>query len=368
MCTHKLFSALVSTILTFASIAVLAQGPNLGKPVSPDEVAAWDISILPDGTGLPPGNGTPVEGSQIYAQKCALCHGENGKGGTNAALVGGLPVTGGIDTRKTIANFWPHATTLFDVIRRAMPWQQPRTLTDAEGVRSHRLHPRAQQDHRRERRNERRYVAQGTHAEPRRVHRSVSGQDAVIGTLLPRRRRCYRRPLDDSGDDPERGQGAVRLRAWRSHADSVGTIAMQERSIIERVDILEQNVETLESLPARVTAVELQLVQLRDEMRGEFSATRAELRAEIHTGDEQTRREMHALHEQALALIEETRVLVRAGDEQTRGEMYALHEQTLVLMKEGDGETRRYMRVLHEEVISRLAILGEGCRRPRKPS
>ena len=132
MCTRKLFSALVLTALAFASITVLAQEPNLGKPISPDEAAAWDISILPDGTGLPPGNGTPVEGSQIYAQKCALCHGENGKGATNRALVGGLPVTGGIDTPKTIANFWPHATTLFDFIRRAMPWQQPRTLTDDE--------------------------------------------------------------------------------------------------------------------------------------------------------------------------------------------------------------------------------------------
>ena len=132
MCTHRLFSVLLLTALAFASIAVLAQEPNLGTPVSLDEVAAWDISILPDGTGLPPGNGTPVEGSRIYSQKCALCHGENGTGGSNAALVGGLPVTGGIDTRKTIANFWPHATTLFDFIRRAMPWQQPRTLTDDE--------------------------------------------------------------------------------------------------------------------------------------------------------------------------------------------------------------------------------------------
>ncbi len=132
MCTRKLFGTLVLCTLAFASIAVLAQAPNLGTPVSPDDVAAWDISILPDGTGLPPGNGTPVEGSGIYAQKCALCHGENGTGATNRALVGGPPLTDGIDTSKTIANFWPHATTLFDFIRRAMPWQQPRTLTDDE--------------------------------------------------------------------------------------------------------------------------------------------------------------------------------------------------------------------------------------------
>jgi cytochrome c len=103
---------------------------SLGKPAAPTDIAPWDISILPDGTGLPPGSGTPAQGAQVYAQKCAACHGEGGKGAVNAALVGGLPLTTGIDTPKTIANFWPHATTVFDFIRRAMPWQRPRTLTD----------------------------------------------------------------------------------------------------------------------------------------------------------------------------------------------------------------------------------------------
>lgn len=117
--------------LALDSIATFAEGPNLGKPIDPVEIAAWDISILPDGTGLPPGSGTPAEGAVIYTQKCAVCHGQNGKGGPNAALVGGGPVTD-IDSVKTIANFWPYATTIFDFTRRAMPWQQPRTLTDDE--------------------------------------------------------------------------------------------------------------------------------------------------------------------------------------------------------------------------------------------
>ena len=101
---------------------------------------------------------------------------------------------------------------------------------------------------------------------------------------------------------------------------------MQQRSVIERVEILERTVEVLERLPERVTGVELQLVQLRDEMRAEFSAMRAEMRA----GDEETRRTL--------------RDEVRTVDEQTR----------------------RYMRVLHEEVISRLAVLHEGRRSPRR--
>ena len=124
--------AAVVITLALASIAAFAQGPNLGEPISPADIAAWDIDILPDGTGLPPGSGTAAEGQPIYALKCAACHGVNAEGGISLALVGGEPLTNGIDTMKTIANFWPYATTLFDYTRRAMPWLQPRTLTDDE--------------------------------------------------------------------------------------------------------------------------------------------------------------------------------------------------------------------------------------------
>jgi len=125
-------SAAVLIVLALGSSAAFAQGPNLGKPISPAEIAAWDVSILPDGSGLPPGSGTPAQGSRIFAEKCSVCHGANGKGGLSAALVGGSPLTSGIDTTKTIANFWPYATTLFDFTRRAMPWPKPRTLTNDE--------------------------------------------------------------------------------------------------------------------------------------------------------------------------------------------------------------------------------------------
>ena len=115
----------------FISGVALAAGPNLGKPIEHGEIAAWDIHVLPDGKGLPPGSGTPAQGARIYAQKCAMCHGEDGKGGISSPVVGGAPLTS-LDTPKTIANFWPYATTLFDFIRRSMPWQQPRSLTDEE--------------------------------------------------------------------------------------------------------------------------------------------------------------------------------------------------------------------------------------------
>ena len=115
-----------------SSVRAQQHSPNLGKPISEADIAPWNIDVMPDGTGLPPGSGTPEEGGKIFAMKCASCHGPMGKGGVNAALVGGAPVTNGLETVKTISNFWPYATTLFDFTRRAMPWQAPRTLTNDE--------------------------------------------------------------------------------------------------------------------------------------------------------------------------------------------------------------------------------------------
>jgi len=108
-----------------------AAGPNLGQPVTHADLAAWEIHVLPDGKGLPAGSGTMAQGAPIFAQKCAFCHGESGKGGVSAALVGAPPMRS-MDSPKTIANFWPYSTTIFDFIRRAMPWQAPRSLSDDE--------------------------------------------------------------------------------------------------------------------------------------------------------------------------------------------------------------------------------------------
>lgn len=118
-------------LLVTATGAVPAETPNLGKPITPAELAPWDITVMPDGTGLPAGSGTPAQGAAIYAQKCVACHGENGRGGLAVLLIGGPPKAS-LDGGKTIPNFWPYATTLFDVIRRAMPYQAPGSLTSAE--------------------------------------------------------------------------------------------------------------------------------------------------------------------------------------------------------------------------------------------
>jgi cytochrome c len=132
MFTRKRRCAVALVAFALSSSYTLAQTPHLGTPISAADIAAWDIDILPDGTGLPPGSGTATQGAPIYAVKCALCHGVNGEGGISLALIGGEPLTNGIDTGKTIGNFWQYATTIFDYTRRAMPWLTPRTLSDDE--------------------------------------------------------------------------------------------------------------------------------------------------------------------------------------------------------------------------------------------
>jgi mono/diheme cytochrome c family protein len=124
---------LVVLALVLGSGAAFAQSPGLGAKITEADIVPWDISILPDGTGLPPGSGTAAQGAPIFAAKCAMCHGEGGKGTPLAgALVGGAPLTSGIETTKTIANFWGYSTTAFDFIRRAMPFQAPRSLSNDE--------------------------------------------------------------------------------------------------------------------------------------------------------------------------------------------------------------------------------------------
>jgi cytochrome c len=100
---------------------------------TPEEVAVWDISIGPDGAGLPPGSGSPQQGEVVYAAKCLPCHGEKGAGKPNDQLVGGRDtLTGDQPAVKTVGSFWPYATTLFDYVRRAMPFDAPKSLSNDE--------------------------------------------------------------------------------------------------------------------------------------------------------------------------------------------------------------------------------------------
>ena len=131
MSMPRLLAAAAALILL--SAAAFAQTPHLGRPATPGETAVWDISIGPDGTGLPPGSGTPQQGEAVYAAKCLGCHGEKGAGKPNDQLVGGIDTLTGEQTPvKTVGSFWPYATTLFDYVRRAMPFNAPRSLSSDE--------------------------------------------------------------------------------------------------------------------------------------------------------------------------------------------------------------------------------------------
>lgn len=113
--------------------AALAETPNLGRAATPEELAAWDISIDPDGAGLPPGGGTPRQGEAVYVAKCLACHGEKGAGKPNDQLVGGRGTLAGRQAPvKTAGSFWPYATTLFDYVRRAMPLNESKSLSNDE--------------------------------------------------------------------------------------------------------------------------------------------------------------------------------------------------------------------------------------------
>jgi S-disulfanyl-L-cysteine oxidoreductase SoxD len=130
MSMRKLIAA--GALLALCS-AAFAESPNLGKPISPEDLASWDISIGPDGAGLPPGSGTAKQGEEVFNTKCQACHGAKGAGQPNDRLVGGQgSLPGEKPAIKTVGSYWPYATTLFDYVRRAMPYVESKSLSNDE--------------------------------------------------------------------------------------------------------------------------------------------------------------------------------------------------------------------------------------------
>lgn len=112
--------------------AAAPEGPGLGRAASAEEIAGWDISIPPDGSGLPEGSGTAKAGASVYAAKCATCHGDKGEGASAEELVGGIGSLASDNPTLTVGSYWPFATTLFDYVRRAMPPEAPFSLSANE--------------------------------------------------------------------------------------------------------------------------------------------------------------------------------------------------------------------------------------------
>jgi S-disulfanyl-L-cysteine oxidoreductase SoxD len=108
-------------------IAVEAQ--EFGRPATAEEIRLWDIDVASDGKGLPAGSGTVAHGKEVYQTYCMACHGEKGVGGIKDRLAGGQGTLASAAPVKTVGSFWPYATTLFDYIRRAMPYPSPGVLS-----------------------------------------------------------------------------------------------------------------------------------------------------------------------------------------------------------------------------------------------
>ncbi len=104
---------------------------HLGRAALAEEVAAWDIDVRPDGVGLPPGRGSVVDGTEIYDEQCAACHGIFGEGlGRWPVLAGGQDTLLDERPEKTIGSYWPYLSTVYDYVRRAMPFGNARSLSD----------------------------------------------------------------------------------------------------------------------------------------------------------------------------------------------------------------------------------------------
>ena len=129
-----LFVAPLLSPLLSASQAVAEQRPfNLGQLATAEQVAGWDIDVRPDGLGAPVGAGNALDGEEVYADRCASCHGDFGEAVDRwPVLVGGEGTLNGHDPVKTTGSYWPHASTMFDYIYRAMPFGEAQSLTHDE--------------------------------------------------------------------------------------------------------------------------------------------------------------------------------------------------------------------------------------------
>lgn len=124
-------ATLASLILVVSAGAVLAQQVGIGREASSAEIKAWDIAVRPDGKGLPAGKGTAAKGENIFQTQCATCHGEFGEGkGRWPELAGGHGTLKADRPFKTIGSYWPYATTVFDYVKRAMPFGNAQSLSD----------------------------------------------------------------------------------------------------------------------------------------------------------------------------------------------------------------------------------------------
>lgn len=129
MRTREFSIALFAVLVLVGTTRAQAQGAyGIGRVATPAEIAGWNIDIDRDGNNLPPGSGSVSRWHEVFDQQCASCHGAKGEGGLRDQLVGGQATIATAKPVRTVGSYWPHAPTLFDYIRRAMPQNAPQSL------------------------------------------------------------------------------------------------------------------------------------------------------------------------------------------------------------------------------------------------
>ena len=131
MSTRSLFRSPLLIVATSFAFAAAADS-GFSEPATADDIKRVYWSIFPDGENLPDGSGTATQGKAVYDMHCAACHGMDGEGTLANQLVGGRGTLDSDMPVKTVGSYWPYATTVFNYIRRSMPYTAPMSLTNAE--------------------------------------------------------------------------------------------------------------------------------------------------------------------------------------------------------------------------------------------
>src|SRR5262249_35780152 len=137
-CETSIYRRTLAGLMMVVMIGCVPQGrpaettagiTDLGRPATAEDIRRWNIDVNAEGEGLPPGRGTVPQGAAVYTAKCAKCHGPSGTEGPMDRLVGGRQTLSTAQPIKTVGSYWPYATSLYDYIHRAMPFDAPQSLT-----------------------------------------------------------------------------------------------------------------------------------------------------------------------------------------------------------------------------------------------
>ena len=132
MLKRSFYTLAITTVATLSFVASSQEPVGLGTPVSEDQLAGFDLIAETDGSGFPAGSGNAREGKAVYDANCAACHAYNGEGISGNTIIAGGDINSEGTPLRTVGSYWPYASTVFDFVRRAMPANAPKSLSDEQ--------------------------------------------------------------------------------------------------------------------------------------------------------------------------------------------------------------------------------------------